>query len=159
MKGYTKLANGIRILKEMIYPKHDTLNFNAALINQINKICDDCHNAMNDDFNTALTIGHLFKLLKKVNSFYSKQIPLIDINQATFDRMKTTLQTFTEEILGIKPEKKINGHNLLKILLKEYAEAKTTKNYKKVDLLRQRLAEEGITINDMKDFVGWAYDE
>ena len=159
MKGYTKLANGIRILKEMIYPKHDTLNFNAALINQINKICDDCHNAMNDDFNTALTIGHLFKLLKKVNSFYSKQIPLIDINQGTFDRMKTTLQTFTEEILGIKPEKKINGHNLLKILLENYAEATATKNYKKVDLLRQRLAEEGITINDMKDFVGWAYDE
>ncbi len=159
LKGYTKLVNGIRILKEMIYPKHDTLNFNAALMNQINKICDDCHNAMNDDFNTALTIGHLFKLLKKVNSFYSKQVPLIDINQATFQRMKTTLQTFTEEILGIKPEKKINGHNLLKILLNDYAEAKTTKNYKKVDLLRQRLAEEGITINDMKDFVGWAYDE
>ena len=159
LKGYKKLANGIRILKEMIYPKHDALNVNAGLINQISKICDDCHNAMNDDFNTALTIGHLFNLLKKVNSFYSKQISLTDINQATFNRMKTTLLTFTEEILGIKPEKNINGHNLLKILLEEYVEAKATKNYKKVDLLRQRLAEEGITLNDMKDFVGWAYNE
>ena len=73
--------------------------------------------------------------------------------------MKTTLLTFTEEILGIKPEKNINGHNLLKFLLEDYAKAKATKNYKKVDLLRQLLAEEGITINDMKDFIGWAYNE
>jgi cysteinyl-tRNA synthetase len=143
----------------MIYPKHDSLNVNAALINQIDKLCDDCNNAMNDDFNTALTIGHLFNLLKKVNAFYSKQISLTDINQATFDRMKTTLLTFTEEILGIKPEKNINGHNLLKILLKDYTEAKATKNYEKVDLIRRQLAEEGIIINDMKDFVGWAYNE
>ena len=97
--------------------------------------------------------------LKKVNAFYSKQISLTDINQATFDRMKTTLLTFTEEILGIKPEKNINGHNLLKILLKDYTEAKATKNYEKVDLIRRQLAEEGIIINDMKDFVGWAYNE
>ena len=159
LKGYTKLANGIRILKEMIYPKHNSLNVNAELINQIDKLCDDCNNAMNDDFNTALTIGHLFNLLKKVNAFYSKQISLTDINQATFDRMKTTLLTFTEEILGIKPEKNINGHNLLKILLKDYTEAKATKNYEKVDLIRRQLAEEGIIINDMKDFVGWAYNE
>ena len=64
-----------------------------------------------------------------------------------------------EDILGIKPETYINGKNLLSILLEDYAEAKATKDYKKVDVLRQRLKEEGITIKDMKDFVGWAYNE
>jgi len=69
------------------------------------------------------------------------------------------LLSFTEDILGIKPETHINGKNLLNILLEDYAEAKATKDYKKVDVLRQRLKEEGITIKDMKDFIGWAYNE
>ena len=159
LKGYTKLANGVRILKEMVYPENETLNVDTALVAQVNKICDDCHHAMNDDFNTALTIGHLFNLLKKVNSLYAKQIAFTAMDQATFDRMKTTLLNFTEDILGIKPETHINGKNLLNILLEDYAEAKATKDYKKVDVLRQRLKEEGITIKDMKDFVGWAYNE
>ena len=87
---------------------------------------------------------------------------LVFINGVKCDQLGKKISSKDKiEIKGkeIKPEKKINGHNLLKILLKDYAEAKTTKNYKKVDLLRQRLAEEGIIINDMKDFVGWAYDE
>ena len=159
LKGYTKLANGVRILKEMVYPENETLNVDTALVAQVNKICDDCHHAMNDDFNTALTIGHLFNLLKKVNSLYAKQIAFTAMDQATFDRMKTTLLNFTEDILGIKPETHINGINLLNILLEDYAEAKATKDYKKVDALRQRLKEEGITIKDMKDFIGWTYNE
>jgi cysteinyl-tRNA synthetase len=159
LKGYTKLANGIRILKEMVYPENEPLNVDTALVAQVNKMCDDCHHAMNDDFNTALTIGHLFNLLKKVNSLYAKQITFAAMDKVTFDRMKTTLLSFTEDILGIKPETYINGKNLLSILLEDYAEAKATKDYKKVDVLRQRLKEEGITIKDMKDFVGWAYNE
>ena len=103
VKGYTKLANGIRILKELEYPEAQLQTLNANQGAQIHKMCDDCHHAMNDDFNTALTIGHIFNLLKKVNSFHSGQIDLSEIDLETFLRMKETLLTFTEDILGIRP--------------------------------------------------------
>ena len=159
VKGYTKLANGIRILKELEYPEAQLQTLNANQGAQIHKMCDDCHHAMNDDFNTALTIGHIFNLLKKVNSFHSGQIDLSEIDLETFLRMKETLLTFTEDILGIRPETNLNGENLLNILLQDYAQAKIAKDYKRVDYLRSRLKEEGITIKDMKDAVGWAYSE
>jgi cysteinyl-tRNA synthetase len=159
VKGYTKLANGIRILKELEYPEAQLQTLNANQGAQIHKMCDDCHHAMNDDFNTALTIGHIFNLLKKVNSFHSGQIDLSEIDLETFLRMKETLLTFTEDILGIRPETNLNGENLLNILLQDYAQAKIAKDYQRVDYLRSRLKEEGITIKDMKDAVGWAYSE
>ena len=73
--------------------------------------------------------------------------------------MKETLLTFTEDILGIRPETNLNGENLLNILLQDYAQAKIAKDYQRVDYIRSRLKEEGITIKDMKDAVGWAYSE
>ena len=39
-------------------------------VQQVNEFCDNCYHAMNDDFNTALAIGHLFNIVKKINSIH-----------------------------------------------------------------------------------------
>ncbi|MFY0688029.1 MAG: cysteine--tRNA ligase [Cyclobacteriaceae bacterium] len=158
LKGYTKLVNGLRALKSMEY-EEDGTELNPKQSDQISKMCDNCYHAMNDDFNTALTIGHLFNLLKKVNSLNTKQLKFSEIGKDVFDRMKETVIEFTENVLGLKQESTIKGENLLTILLKEYKAAKAAKDYDKVDELRAALKQEGLLVKDMKDSVDWAYEE
>jgi cysteinyl-tRNA synthetase len=159
LKGYTKLVNGVRILKEMTFPEGTEEAVNEKQKSQIEKMCDNCYYAMNDDFNTALTIGHIFNLLKKVNSLHTAQLTFEEIGRETFERLKTTIISFTENVLGLRQESTLKGENLLHILLDDYKKAKLEKDYDKVDELRARLKAEGIVVKDMKDKVDWSYEE
>ncbi len=158
-KGYMKLANGLRLIKSYEYPAGGQEDINQKQADQINKICDNCHHAMNDDFNTALAIGHLFNLVKKVNSIQAGQLKLEEIGQETFDRMKTTFISFAEDILGLRLESEISSQNLLDVILEEYKSAKEAKNYDKVDELRAKLKSEGVIVKDMKTGIDWAFEE
>ncbi|REE01657.1 cysteine--tRNA ligase [Marinoscillum furvescens] len=158
-KGYTKLANGLRLIKSYEYPQNAEGDLNQKQVDQINKICDNCHYAMNDDFNTALTIGHLFNLVKKINSIQTGQLKFTDIGEETFNRMKQTFIAFTEDVLGLKLESEISTDNLLEVILSEYKAAKESKDYDKVDELRAKLKAEGVIVKDMKSGVDWAFEE
>src|SRR5690606_179832 len=66
-KGYKKLMNGMKIARTLDYVE-DSIERNEDAVRQIEQIIENCYRAMNDDFNTAQTIAHLFNLLKKINS-------------------------------------------------------------------------------------------
>lgn len=158
-KGYTKLTNGLRLIKSYEFPEGIEESLNQKQVDQINKICDNCHYAMNDDLNTALTIGHLFNLVKKVNSIQTGQLKYEEIGKETFERMKSTMIDFAENVLGLKPEGLNSSEALLEVILAEYKEAKEQKNYDKVDSLRAQLKSEGIIVKDMKTGIDWAFEE
>ncbi len=158
-KGYSKLVNGLRILGEMEYPTDIPEPEDLKASEQIEKMCDNCYHAMNDDFNTALTIGHIFNLLKKVNSINTGQLEMGSISKSTFNRMKSTILDFSTEVLGLKQESHIKGENILSLILEEYKTAKENKDYDKVDALREKLKGEGLIVKDMKGRVDWAYEE
>ena len=158
-KGYNKLVNGIRVLETMSYPAGSVFNGDMKLSDQIDQMCDNCYHAMNDDFNTALTIGHLFNLIKKVNSLNTGQIEFEQISKEVFDKMKAIILGFTNDVLGLKQESSVNGEHILSMLLDEYKSAKEAKDYEKVDVLREKLKNEGLIIKDMKGKVDWAYEE
>jgi cysteinyl-tRNA synthetase len=158
-KGYKKLMNGLKIIKGMEFVDEEGKELNEDLAKQINLLCDNCNRAMNDDFNTALTIGHLFNLLKKVNSLHTLQISCSEIGELTFDRMKSTFIDFTEKVLGLKEEVSSDHNSLINVLLDIYKDAKEKKEYDKVDLIRAKLKSNGITIKDMKTGIDWAYEE
>lgn len=157
-KGYLKLANGLRYLKQIEF-RGDSSAANAQQVEQINKLCYNCHHAMNDDFNTALTIGHLFNLLKKINSIQTGQLPLSEIGQETFDRMKSTFISFTEDILGLRLEVNLQAEPFLKVILDDYKVAKEEKNYTKVDSIRAQLKAQSIIVKDLKTGIDWAFEE
>ena len=158
-KGYFKMTNGIRIISEMEYPEHGEGNVDEKQKEMVEKFCDNCYHAMNDDFNTALTIGHLFNIVKKINAIHTGQLNPESLGKETFDRMKSTFLSFAQEVLGLKPENALPSGKLLSIILKEYAKAKSEKNYEKVDELRAELKAQGIVVKDMKTGVDWAYEE
>lgn len=157
-KGYTKLANGLKLIEELSYTE-DGAEKNEKAIKQIEQICNNCYFAMNDDFNTALTIGHLFNLLKKINSIHTGNLKYSEIGQEVFDKMISTFKTFTVNVLGLVEEERINSKSVLNILTDLYKEAKDAKDYDKVDEIRAKLKELGLVLKDMKTKVDWAYEE
>ncbi|MCR9254281.1 MAG: cysteine--tRNA ligase [bacterium] len=157
-KGYTKLANGLKLIGELSYTE-DGAEKNEKAIKQIEQICNNCYFAMNDDFNTALTIGHLFNLLKKINSIHTGNLKYSEIGEEVFDKMISTFKTFTVNVLGLVEEERINSKSVLNILTDLYKEAKDAKDYDKVDEIRAKLKDLGLVLKDMKTKVDWAYEE
>ena len=158
-KGYKKLANGLRVLRQMEYPSDHQGEINEQVDQQIIQLCENCYNAMNDDFNTAKTIAHLFNILKKINSIHNENFKIEQMAPQTFERMKSTFQQFVQEVLGFMEEKPNDPDQLLDIVLGSYREAKAEKNYEKVDSIRDQLKKQGIVLKDMKSGVDWAYEE
>jgi cysteinyl-tRNA synthetase len=159
LRGYKKMANGIKLAKSLEYADDPEVEQNEKRIEQINQICDNCYRAMNDDFNTAIAISHIFNLLKRINSLQTGQLNFAEIGKDTFNRLIDTFLIFTTDILGIKEEKIEDQEVLLNILLQFYREAKDRKDYSKVDWIRTQLKELGIVLKDMRNQIDWAYEE
>jgi cysteinyl-tRNA synthetase len=158
-KGYFKLMNGLRVSRGLQRESNADIKLNEKAVQQINQICDNCYRAMNDDFNTAQAIAHLFNLLKKINSIHTGGLDPGAIDQETFERMQKTYQSFVVDVLGLKEENSANKVGLIESLLKIYGEAKAAKDYDKVDEIRSELKAQGIIIKDMKHGVEWALEE
>ncbi len=158
-KGYRKLINGFRISNVLKYQPNEAVAVDEEQVNQVKQSISALYRAMDDDFNTAQAIGHLFNLLKKINSIYTGQLASAVFGKETFDGLIETFAVFVSEILGLKEEKTEQQEVLLEVLLKLYGEAKTARNYAKVDEIRASLKSIGILIKDMKDKIDWAYEE
>jgi cysteinyl-tRNA synthetase len=157
-KGYKKLINGLRLVREMEFVADDG-SFNEQTAAQIEKIIGNCHSAMNDDFNTALTIGQLFNLLKKINSLQTGGLKYSEIGEELFSKVKETYIDFVEQILGLKEEDPADLKDMVNALMEVYKNAKFRKDFDKVDEIRAVLKENGIIVKDMKTKIDWAYEE
>jgi cysteinyl-tRNA synthetase len=158
-KGYKKIINGLRIAKKLEFVADQEVSLDEEQIKQIQSSISNAYRAMDDDFNTAQAIGHIFNVLKKINSVYTGQLNGAVLGKETFDQMIQTYVIFVEKILGLKEEVANNQQGLLDVLLKLYTEAKTARNYDKVDEIRNGLKNLGIVVKDMKDKIDWAYEE
>jgi len=157
-KGYTKLMNGLRVLRKLSYPEAAATP-DEKLNEELQKLTQDCFRGLNDDLNTAKTIAALFNLLKKVNSLYLGQLDISKLTRGTFDLMRTTYQELVLDVLGLKEESVGNMEEVLNLVLSFYKEAKEQKAYDKVDAIRAELKQHGIVIKDMKTGIDWAYEE
>ncbi len=158
-KGYKKIINGLRIVRSMQYAANSEVALDKEQVQQVESSISAAYRAMDDDFNTAMAIGHLFNLLKKINSVFTGQLQAASLGEAVFTKMMTAYATFVEEILGLTEEKGEVQDGLLDLLLRQYTEAKTARNYTKVDEIRLGLKSMGFVVKDMKDRIDWGYEE
>ena len=158
-KGYKKIINGLRIVRELAYTPDPEVALDAEQIQQVEASITAAYRAMDDDFNTAQAIGHLFNLLKKINSLFTGQLSSAALGEELVARMKDSYRSFVEDILGLVEEKGDVQDGLLDLLLSQYSEAKTARNYAKVDEIRIGLKSMGFVVKDMKDRIDWAYEE
>ena len=157
-KGYKKLINGLRIAKMLEYQAAD-VEVDQKQIEQIENSITSAYSVMDDDFNTAQAIGHLFNLLKKINSMYTGQLQSAVLGEEVFNKLISTFITFVEDILGLIEEKSDSQNKMIQLLLTLYSEAKTARDYAKVDEIRAGLKDLGFVVKDMKDKIDWAYEE
>ncbi|NJL13889.1 MAG: cysteine--tRNA ligase [Microscillaceae bacterium] len=157
-KGYKRLINSLRLLQKLSYPASPG-NLNPKLEEQIHGFCDNIHRGMNDDFNTAMVLGQLANLVKKINAFSLAPETLAEISPETFARMRDTFIHFTVDILGLGEEKVNENEGLIEGLLTLYAAAKAQKQYETVDKIREYFKSAGLIVKDLKNGVDWAYEE
>ncbi len=157
-KGYKKLINGLRIAKLLKFEAIDVQQ-DEEQIEQVEQIITYAYRAMDDDFNTAQAIGHLFNLLKKINSMYTGQLKSAVFGEEVFNKLIETYNVFISDILGLIEEKSDSQNEMLNLLLQLYADAKTARDYAKVDEIRAGLKAIGFVVKDMKDKIDWAYEE
>lgn len=157
-KGYKKLINGLRIAKLLKFEAGEAEQ-DEEQIQQVEQIIANAYRAMDDDFNTAQAIGHLFNLLKKINSMYTGQLNPAVYGAEVFNKLIETFSIFVSDILGLVEEKSDAQNEMLNLLLQLYSEAKTARDYNKVDEIRAGLKSLGFVVKDMKDKIDWAYEE
>jgi cysteinyl-tRNA synthetase len=110
--------------------------------------------AMDDDFNTAGAIAALFELIKAVNTARD--------NGATNEQLKPAQATLREltSVLGLRMQGKQGSGDtdkFIDLLIEVRAEVRKQKLWPLSDLIRDRLKELGVTIEDNKDGTSWRY--
>jgi cysteinyl-tRNA synthetase len=112
--------------------------------------------AMDDDFNTSGGLAALFELVRTVNS--ARDAGATD---AQLKPAQETLMTLTG-VLGLRlEEKKTAGGDadkFITLLMEVRSEARKQKNWALSDLIRDRLKELGVAIEDGKDGTNWRWE-
>ncbi len=158
-KGYKRIANGMRNIKRMQYPVGSVSQPDEKQRAEIQAAIQGCYDGMNDDLNTAVTIAHLFTLLKKINQLYTGSLSFEQLGEETFNSLKSTYLTILEEVLGIRLELPENWESLTDGLLHLYKGFKEARKYDKVDEIRATFKTMGLLIKDMKDSIDWGFEE
>lgn len=123
--------------------------------------------AMDDDFNTAIAIASLFDLVRVVNKFIDQhglEAKKPAAERATLDAMMLTLRELTG-VLGLfltAPRVKADDGNdgltakLMDLIIEIRANARKSKDFATADLVRNKLTEAGIVLEDRPDGTGWS---
>ena len=144
-KGFERLIESMQII--------DSIEPSATSSIDINNWKQSCYDAMNDDFNTPILIAQLFEGIKFVNQINDKRETITDSDLTI---LKTTLETFTFDVLGIKNEKSNNNNfekleGVVEMLIGMRNNARTNKNWSLSDEIRDNLLTIGIQLKDNKE--------
>jgi cysteinyl-tRNA synthetase len=123
--------------------------------------------AMDDDFNTAIAIATLFDFVRVVNKFIDQHAleakkPAAEL--ATLEAMMLVLRELTG-VLGLfmkPPQPQAGGADdglmakLMELVIEIRANARKAKDFATADLVRNKLTEAGIVLEDRPDGTGWS---
>ena len=110
--------------------------------------------AMDDDFNTAGAIAALFEMVKAINTARDS-----GANDAQLLPAQNTLRTLTG-VLGLRLQDKkgsADADGFINLLVEVRAEVRKQKLWAMSDLIRDRLKELGVTIEDGKEGTTWRW--
>jgi cysteinyl-tRNA synthetase len=110
--------------------------------------------AMDDDFNTAGALAVLYELVKAINTARDQ-----GATAAQLESPQTALRELTG-VLGLSLAEKTSAsdaHEFIELLVEVRAEVRKQKLWPLSDLIRDRLKELGVTIEDGKDGTVWRW--
>ena len=144
-KGFNRLMEGLSIIDEIQTSETSTI--------EIDTWKKSCYDAMDDDFNTPILIAQLFEGIRFVNILNDKRET---ITSADLHTLKSTLETFVFDVLGIKNEKIANNNiekleGVVNLMIQMRNEARANKDFAMSDQIRDQLLAIGIQLKDGKD--------
>jgi cysteinyl-tRNA synthetase len=151
-KGLKKLLSGIETLHKILpsEPSTASSNFN------VQKLMDNCYQAMNDDFNSPMVIANLFEGIRIINSVWDKKEV---INLPDLELLKNIFGIFIFEILGLKEESPEDQNDVVKglmdLILAIRKEVRRKKDFSTSDQIRDTLQNLKITVKDTKEGPEW----
>jgi cysteinyl-tRNA synthetase len=148
-KGFMRLMKALGQLEVLTTGKSSNMDV-AGLSKR-------CHEAMEDDMNTAKLIGHLLSGVPQINKLAEGKE---NITGADLEALKKLYQGYVFSVLGLTlPESAGQSDEisdkLMELILKLRNEAKENRDFKTADRIRDGLSDLGITINDRKDGADW----
>ncbi len=151
-KGFIRLMEGVSLLPNLTASNASTLDIKQWIQN--------CYNAMNDDFNTPILIAQLFEAVRYINLINDGNETLTAEDLNTFSK---TINNFIYNVLGINRDiSDVNDNNsklegTIKMLISIRDEARSNKNWKLSDEIRDQLIALGIQLKDGKDETLFSY--
>ncbi|HPW65899.1 MAG TPA: cysteine--tRNA ligase [Salinivirgaceae bacterium] len=124
---------------------------------EVQKLRDECWEAILDDLNSPILISHLFNAAKAINSIADGTLK---ITKGDKEILKETINTFVYDILGLKSTDENSNdreriNQLVSMMIQLRSEAKARKDYATSDNIRDELLNIGITLKDTKDGCEW----
>ena len=147
-KAFQRIINAIDTLEKLNSSDNSTVS--------VAELEQKCFDAMNDDLNTAIVLSHLFEAVRIINSANAGTESLTG---ADIDKLKSLMNVFVFEILGLKREEKQSDDDmdgLMNLLLTIRAQAKANKDFATSDKIRDELIKLNFTIKDGKDGSTWS---
>jgi cysteinyl-tRNA synthetase len=147
-KGMSRLFQGMHLLQNIKPSGESTLDINAWE--------RECYAALNDDLNTAILISKLFEAVSWIYALSEKKEK---ISEADLEKFKDLLLLFTKGILGLEEERKTGGmaEALIEMVIAQRTEARAKKDFATSDMIRNKLMELGIALEDGKEGTTWMY--
>jgi cysteinyl-tRNA synthetase len=150
-KGFNRLMEGLSLLN----------NIQTSSTSSIDVISwqKSCYDAMDDDFNTPILIANLFEGIRFVNLLNDKRET---IAVSDLEILKTTLASFTFDVLGIRNEEAGNNSSeklegVVEMLIGMREEARANKNWSLSDEIRDKLLALGIQLKDGKEGTSFTF--
>lgn len=145
-KGFKRLMNSLGLL--------NGLKASATSDVNIAELSDRCYGAMNDDFNSPILIAELFEASRIINSVHDNKLK---IDQANLDALKTLIQVFVYDVLGLKDEAAANDDlpHVMDMIINLRNEAKRSSDYATSDKIRDGLQKLGFQLKDGKEGTTW----
>ncbi|MBR1652026.1 MAG: cysteine--tRNA ligase [Alloprevotella sp.] len=155
-KGLERLMEAVATLQRIQPTEGGALD--EAFARELEENCTD---AMDDDLNSPIVIGHLFDACRTINSLYDHKQT---ITPAGLEALSRVFHTFAFDILGLLPQGGGDGERAAReesfgkavdLLLEVRAKAKAAKDWTTSDLIRDRLGEIGFEVKDTRDGATW----
>lgn len=148
------------------YSKEKTGADEKALTDLLDKFRTKFEEAMDDDYNTALAIGHIFELIRIVNKYLdgkplgtkavelvSKTRDLLTEAGGVLNIFRRTPEEWSRSLMAFKCPDLTEDFILARI--RERTAARENKDWAASDAIRKELEERGIVLEDKKEGTGW----
>jgi len=155
-KGLKRLMESYEWLKQLSFVDHQlpVERVNEELNEKVTKLLNEFEDFMNDDFSTAKVMANMFELVHVINSLKDKSIPIETLTIKSLELLKSKMELYVEDILGLKSETEAEAEKLkgvMQVLISLRKDARAKRDWATSDKIRNQLAEIGIQLKDDKD--------